>query len=90
MFGPLRVRGEQKKKAEKLARELLAKVGETSGGRSATAWRYCPVRFLTAKMMLCSMLTSAFLTRNCAIMKTMRDWLKKADGVIVQLGFAEK
>ncbi len=103
MFGPLRVRGANKEEAEKLARELLAKVGlaerahhypsELSGGQQQ---RVAIARALAVKpkMMLFDEPTSALDPElRHEVLKVMQDLAEEGMTMVIvthEIGFAEK
>lgn len=103
MFGPLRVRGASKDAAEKLARELLAKVGlaerahhypsELSGGQQQ---RVAIARALAVKpkMMLFDEPTSALDPElRHEVLKVMQDLAEEGMTMVIvthEIGFAEK
>ncbi len=103
MFGPLRVRGANKEEAEKLARELLAKVGlaerahhypsELSGGQQQ---RVAIARALAVKpkMMLFDEPTSALDPElRHEVLKVMQDLAEEGMTMVIvthEIGFAEE
>jgi holo-[acyl-carrier-protein] synthase len=103
MFGPLRVRGANKADAEKLAKELLAKVGlaerghhypsELSGGQQQ---RVAIARALAVKpkMMLFDEPTSALDPElRHEVLKVMQDLAEEGMTMVIvthEIGFAEK
>ena len=103
MFGPLRVRGANKEEAEKLACELLAKVGlaerahhypsELSGGQQQ---RVAIARALAVKpkMMLFDEPTSALDPElRHEVLKVMQDLAEEGMTMVIvthEIGFAEK
>ena len=94
MFGPLRVRGANKEEAEKLARELLAKVGLAERAHQQLRVAIARALAVKPKMMLFDEPTSALDPElRHEVLKVMQDLAEEGMTMVIvthEIGFAEK